>query len=103
MSAASSPRTWEQNADDFASLDRGEGWVFARLVACSVERGASNGRPSETRSADRVSPKVSASNFSERAGTTRPTRTRRVSDQGQQPERRVLAHRSSRSQSASDS
>lgn len=35
--------TWEQNAARFAELDTGEGWPFALLVACSVEKGAGQG------------------------------------------------------------
>lgn len=30
--------TWKDNADTFRVLDTGEGWPFARLVACSVAR-----------------------------------------------------------------
>lgn len=31
-------RTWQDNAAEFAALDQGEGWPFARLVACSVQK-----------------------------------------------------------------
>jgi hypothetical protein len=70
MSAMSAtPRTWENNADDFASLDRGEAWPFARLVACSVERGAGNGRPRTSAITEVSNGKVSMKAFAARAGT----------------------------------
>ena len=56
-----SDRTWEDNAAEFAALDKGEGWPFARLVACSVMRRATTS-----------STKVSASRFAELAGTSAP-------------------------------
>jgi len=31
--------TWRDNAEEFAGLDKGDGWAFACLVACSVGRG----------------------------------------------------------------
>lgn len=61
-------RTWKDNAAEFAALDQGEGWPFAILVACSVERGKA-GRPPENRP-DRDDSKVSAQAFAKEAGTT---------------------------------
>jgi hypothetical protein len=66
------PRTWKANAKEFASLDKGEGWSFAILVACSVERGKA-GRPAGNRrdrddSSDTA--KVSASAFAKEAHTS---------------------------------
>lgn len=58
-------RTWKDNADEFALLDAGEGWPFARLVACSVEKGKGNGRPPKTVTRVTVSGKVSAHEFPE--------------------------------------
>jgi len=58
-------RTWQDNAAEFAALDQGEGWPFAVLVACSVERGTGGPR---TASIDAV--KVSAREFAEAAGTS---------------------------------
>lgn len=64
-------RTWQDNAAEFAALDEGEGWPFARLVACSVEKNIGNGgNPSVTRVTD--AGKVSARAFAEAAGTTTP-------------------------------
>jgi hypothetical protein len=60
-------RTWKDNAAEFAALDRGEAWPFARLVACSVEKGNGQGRKPRN---DRY--KVSASQFAEVAGTSAP-------------------------------
>jgi len=62
-------RTWQDNAAEFALLDKGEGWPFARLIACSVER--SRPGPKGDRN-DRSDLKVSATEFSEKAGTSRP-------------------------------
>lgn len=53
-------RTWQTNADEFALLRKGEGWPFAVLVACSVERGGS---------AATGTAKVSAYEFGQRART----------------------------------
>lgn len=66
-------RTWESNAKDFALLSKGEGWPFAILVACSVERGLGWGGDPKTRSirsSDRMDGKVSAQEFADKAGTT---------------------------------
>jgi antitoxin (DNA-binding transcriptional repressor) of toxin-antitoxin stability system len=70
-------RTWETNADEYAELDRGEGWPFAALVACSVSPGEGNGgdrRSGEFQRYDRTAEsstiKVSAARFAERAGTS---------------------------------
>src|SRR5690625_1517719 len=77
------------NASEFAKLDRGEGWPFALLVACSVEKGKDRGgdRKSSNQFADRrigqqgkadlgttvpKFQKVSANKFAEQAGTSRP-------------------------------
>jgi hypothetical protein len=59
-------RTWQDNADEFAALDQGEGWPFARLVACSVVRDNGHGN---RRDRD-VSGKVSATEFARRAETS---------------------------------
>lgn len=59
-------RTWEDNAAEFAALDQGEGWPFAVLVACSVEKTAA-GRPGIV-SVETI--KVSARAFAEVAGTS---------------------------------
>src|SRR4029453_17684332 len=61
-------RTWQDNAAEFAALDVGEGWPFARLVACSVERGAGQGSTKPRN--DRY--KVSADTFAREAGTSAP-------------------------------
>lgn len=60
------PKAWEVNAAKFAALDSGEGWPFAVLVACSVEKDNGNGN----RYARTGSLKVSASVFAEMAGTS---------------------------------
>lgn len=65
-------RTAQDNAAEFKSLDQGEGWPFARLVACSVEMGAGNGRPSKTVTRVTVSGKMSARQFAREAGTSTP-------------------------------
>lgn len=59
-------RTWEQNALEFAELDKGEGWPFAILVACSVQPGKVGGRRSNL---DRDL-KVDATTFAARAETS---------------------------------
>jgi hypothetical protein len=59
-------RTWKDNAAEFAALDLGEGWPFAILVACSVEKGAGQGTPP----VNRPEAKVSATAFAEVAGTS---------------------------------
>jgi len=61
-------RTWQDNAAEFAALDRGEGWPFARLVACSVAKDNGNGN----RNARNTSGKVSAREFAEVAATSAP-------------------------------
>lgn len=61
-------RTWQDNAAEFAALDEGEGWPFARLVACSVEKDNGNGN----RNVRNTSGKVSAREFAEAAGTSAP-------------------------------
>jgi hypothetical protein len=50
-------RTWQDNADECRQLDDGEGWPFARLVACSVCGDARKG-------------KTSPAEFAKRWGTT---------------------------------
>lgn len=62
-------RTWEDNAAEFAALDEGEGWPFARLVACSVEKGV-GGRGNTGVSRTRNSGKVSANEFATVACTS---------------------------------
>lgn len=59
-------RTWQDNAIEFAALDRGEGWQFAILVACSVEK---RGHGGDRRSTDDRRLKVSAAEFARLAGT----------------------------------
>lgn len=42
-------RSWQDNATEFRELDAGEGWVFARLIACSVTyRPGANGPIAES-------------------------------------------------------
>lgn len=60
-------RTWQQNADEFAALDAGEGWPFARLVACSVEKGKRPPKSGYRRDRD---DKVGAREFAQRASTS---------------------------------
>jgi hypothetical protein len=62
-------RTWEDNADEFRELDAGEGWPFAALVACSVQRGAGQSERG-SRHATRNDEKVSGQVFAERAGVS---------------------------------
>jgi hypothetical protein len=76
-------RTWKDNAAEFAALDRGEGWQFAILVACSVEKGAATGRPQKTSAIAEVSGKVSAAEFA-RAASTSDTRVMRYLDAWQE-------------------
>jgi hypothetical protein len=66
-----STRTWQDNAAEFAALDKGEGWPFARLVACSVTKGAGQ-HERGSRQNDRYDEKVSASKFAEIADTSAP-------------------------------
>lgn len=61
-------RNWEDNAAEFALLDQGEGWPFARLVACSVEKRQQGGdRRSSNRDYDL---KTDATTFAKQAGTS---------------------------------
>jgi hypothetical protein len=69
LTGRNAPRTWEMNADDFALLDRGEGFPFAVLIACSVERNAANGRPRTSAAAGVSATKVSMNAFAQRART----------------------------------
>lgn len=62
-------RTWKDNAAEFAALDRGEGWQFAVLVACSVEKGIGNGAAGHTANLHDRGGKVSAARFAQAAGT----------------------------------
>lgn len=57
-------RTWQDNAEEFKALDEGEGWPFARLVACSVVRAP--GRVS----IETLGEKVTATEFARRADTS---------------------------------
>jgi hypothetical protein len=67
-------RTWQDNAAEFALMDKQEGWLFARLIACSVEK-RPQGRPKST---DRYLLKASAKEFSREAcGTDNPNRVLR--------------------------
>lgn len=61
--------TWKDNADSFRDLDAGDGWAFARLVACSVKPDAGN--PSVERSFHAHS-KTSAREFATEAKTSHP-------------------------------
>jgi hypothetical protein len=64
-------RTAEDNAREYGELSNEEGWPFAVLVACSVEKGVGNGgNPSVTRVTDEG--KISARRFAEIAGTGAP-------------------------------
>jgi hypothetical protein len=60
-------RTWQDNAVEFAALDRGEGWQFAVLVACSVQKFGHGGDRRSSRDHDL---KVGAREFAERASTS---------------------------------
>jgi hypothetical protein len=62
-------RTWKDNADEFAALDQGEGWPFAILIACSVEKGKGHGGSAHRRDHDDAE-KVGAREFAERVGTS---------------------------------
>lgn len=68
-------RTWKDNAAEFAALDRGEGWQFAVLVACSVERRQRGGQFESTV----VDSKVSIAEFA-RAASTSDVRVARYLD-----------------------
>jgi hypothetical protein len=61
-------RTWAINAAEFAALDRRDAWLFARLVACSVEPDDGNGN----RNVRNTSGKTSARKFAVAAGTSAP-------------------------------
>lgn len=63
-------RTWEVNAQEFKELDKGNGWPFAILVACSVEKRKAGGNSSTIIRSNNG--KVSANQFAEMAGTTQP-------------------------------
>jgi len=64
-------RTWQDNAKEFAELDQGEGWPFAILIACSVEKGEGNGvRKDRSSLSDRKGLKTSAAEFATKAGTS---------------------------------
>jgi hypothetical protein len=60
-------RTWRTNAEEFADLDQGEGWAFAVLVACSVQRAKPGSQ--DRRSRDDLE-KVSAKEFAQVADTS---------------------------------
>jgi hypothetical protein len=49
-----STRTWQDNAAEFRELDRGTGWPFAVIVACSATRKGTGGKASLTQFADAV-------------------------------------------------
>lgn len=79
-------RTWQDNAAEFALLDKGEGWPFARLIACSVRKGSGQGARQPRN--DRYEVKVSAQEFARQADTSAPRVLRyldawdKASDQG---------------------
>lgn len=62
--------TWKDNAEQFAALDRQEGWTFARLVACSVEKGKGHGGDRSKPTAVGLNEKVSAGVFATEALTS---------------------------------
>ncbi len=63
-------RTWQDNAAEFEALNKqGKSLRLAVLVACSVEKGMSNGRPRKTSAIAEVSAKVSMAEFARAAGT----------------------------------
>lgn len=66
LTGRNTARTWETNADDFALLDRGEGWPFAVLVACSALRAERGHQP---KPAAAGLEKVPMAVFARRAGT----------------------------------
>lgn len=75
-------RTWQDNADEFGAIDRGEGgWSLAALVACSVTLQEKAGRPvsvsPETLTTE--SDKVGVNEFSSRARVSRSTVSRYLS------------------------
>jgi predicted NBD/HSP70 family sugar kinase len=65
-------RTWQDNADEFAALDKGEGWPFARLVACSVAKGRGEGGSHHRNDRYGGDGKTSAQEFARRAETSAP-------------------------------
>lgn len=74
-------RTWKDNAAEFAALDRGEGWQFAILVACSVyPTDVPGGRPTDTyRGSMESAGKCSIEHFARQAETS-TVRVRRYYD-----------------------
>jgi hypothetical protein len=80
-------RTWQDNAEEFAALDQGEGWPFARLIACSVERiGQGTNPTSYTRT------KSTPDEFAKQAGTSRPRVIRYLDAWGRAAERGWVPH-----------
>jgi hypothetical protein len=85
--STSNTRTWQDNAAEFALLDKGEGWPFARLIACSVQKGSGQGARQPRNDRYEVG-KVSAQEFARRAETSAPRVSRylaawdRAADQG---------------------
>lgn len=63
-------RTWQQNAAEFAELDSGDGWPFAILVACSVERGTHGGARRGSSFDRNLNGKVNATTFAKEANTS---------------------------------
>lgn len=69
MTSKTTTVTVSDLAEAFARLDSGEGWAFAALVACSVEK-QTPGRPLKNASRDAFSSKLSCRKFAEKAGTS---------------------------------
>ncbi|WP_155770491.1 hypothetical protein [Mycobacterium asiaticum] len=61
----------EENAQEFGQHFKQGGWRLGFLVARSVEHGGSGGRPSENRSHENGSGKVSMSRFAELSGVSK--------------------------------
>lgn len=62
--------TVQDLADQFAQLDAGEGWAFAAIVACGVEKGVGAIPKGVSTATPSDCGKVSAKKFSAMAGTT---------------------------------
>lgn len=69
MGQLSPKRTWQRNAGEFAELDKGEGWPFAILVACSVKKGSPGGSEASRAAAAQASGKATIVQFARLAGT----------------------------------
>lgn len=62
-------RTWQYNAEEYSDIKKGDGWVFARLVACSVAKGTGQGARQPRENLREVE-KVSAREFGRVAHTS---------------------------------